>query len=71
VPGADRYEVSFFAQDLSDLAHAAPAREPRLVLAPDALPAGLRRGADVLWQVTARRGLAPLAVSETAPLRIP
>ena len=71
VAGADRYQVAFFATDLTDLAHPAPTTEPRLVLAPGALPAGLSRASSVLWQVTARRGSEPLAVSETAPLRLP
>jgi len=71
VAGADHYEVEFFGPDLADLARVPCGAQAELRLLPGALPAGVRPGMSVLWQVTARRGNVQLAVSEVAPLRIP
>lgn len=71
VAGATSYEVAFFAPDLTELGHTGPLAEPRLVLEPGALPAGLHPGADVLWQVTARSGADAIGQSRTTLIRLP
>lgn len=71
VSGADRYDVAFFALDLSDLAHADGLAEPRLMLHRDALPAGLVPSQKVLWQVIAYAGERELSRSVTQAVTLP
>jgi hypothetical protein len=71
VAGAEGYEVRFFATDLSDLARIPAGAKSRLPLDPAHLPAGLHRGAIVLWQVAAQSRGAVIATSEAGTLRIP
>lgn len=71
VPQATRYEVTFLADDLSELGSAVHTSAPTLTLRGDALPAGLRGGASVLWIVTARAGEVEISHSVAARVELP
>ena len=71
VPHASDYDVVFLADDLSELGAPVHVTEPTLTLRGDALPAGLRSGASVLWIVTARAGAAELSHSVAARVTLP
>lgn len=71
VPGADRYEVTFLDDGLSDLGAPVTVGEPRLVVSRDALPAGLISGARVMYQVSARSGERELMHSVTQSVTLP
>lgn len=63
VPGATRYEVRFYAQDLSDLATMDAGDARAFTLEAGALPQGLKSGEKVSWQVVALAGHDELARS--------
>lgn len=71
VRGADRYEVRFYATDLSDLARLPAPAGDRLELRRGTLPPPLSSGERVLWQVVALHGGDVLARSRTRSLRLP
>lgn len=66
VAGADHYDVVLLSQDLSELGEPVRVSEPMCVLRHDQLPAGVTKGAHLLWQVTARAGETELTHSVTA-----
>ncbi len=71
VAGATRYDVTFLADDLTEMGAPVKVTEPTLVLRGDALPEGLRGGASVLWIVTARTGEVELSHSVAARVELP
>ncbi|HEV2105624.1 MAG TPA: hypothetical protein VGU27_07815, partial [Candidatus Eisenbacteria bacterium] len=68
---ASRYEVRFYATDLSDLTRVDAHGALELTLRHAAPPARLASGARVLWQVVAFAGDAELARSQTRSLIVP
>jgi hypothetical protein len=70
-PGADAYQVAFYAGDLREIARLAPAPDTSCVVRRDELPATLAPGTPLLWRVTALRGGDPIATSEVAGLNAP
>jgi hypothetical protein len=70
-PGATHYSVVFLAGDLSEIARVENLTVTELMLMPDALPAGLVSGSDVLWRVTAFVGSDEIARSTATPLTLP
>ncbi len=71
VAGAERYELRFYAQDLSELARVAQGAATRADLVAGQLPAGLPAGQVVLWQAVALKGGDVLAESPTSTVRLP
>jgi len=71
VPEADRYEVVFYGADLNEITRVKDLAAARLELRPDALPAGLARGQEVLAGVIATRAGDTIATSKTRAVRIP
>jgi len=71
VPGADRYQVWFYASDLRDLASPPPVPTPSIVLKRGALPLGLESGTVILWRVGAYRAGQQVAQSLMTPAKLP
>ena len=67
----DVTNMMYYNSDKVGLAWQAVIPEPTLTLRGDALPAGLRSGASVLWIVTARAGAAELSHSVAARVTLP
>ena len=71
VPGATGYRLRFFGADLSDAARVDTGASTRWTLRREALPAGLSRGASMLWQVEALRDGDVIAASPSVALTLP
>ena len=71
VAGADAYEVTLLATDLSALGPARQSSDTTLLLRRDASLSRVDAGDPVLWRVTATRRGAPMAESGTASFTMP
>ncbi|MFN8586197.1 MAG: hypothetical protein U0704_00210 [Candidatus Eisenbacteria bacterium] len=70
-PGADRYQVHFSDASLRSVAELPVTNGLKATLRRDALPAGLRHGAEVAWQVVAYSGPDVVGATGMRTLRVP
>lgn len=71
VSGAERYELRFYASDLTERGRVDLGSQTRVELLTGELPAGLVAGEVVFWQAVALRGSDVVQQSATATIRLP